>query len=126
MIRLNTTWNSKQINFELKHNLFRSLVLSILAYGCETWMIHAAMQKKIQTFENKSHRNLLGITCQERKINVFVRNIMIDLIGNYEPLLQTIKLRKLKWFGHISRHDHLCKIIMQGAVEGSRNRDRPT
>ena len=38
--------------------------------------------------------------------------------------LQTIKRRKLKWFGHISRHDNLCKTIMQGAVEGSRIRGR--
>ena len=79
------------------------------------------MQKKIQAFENKSHRKLLGITYQERKTNVFVYNRMIELIGNYEPLLQTIKRRKLKWFGYISRHDHFCKTIMQGAFECSRN-----
>ena len=68
---------------------------------------------------------LLGITYQERKTNVFIRNRMIETIGNYEPLLQTIKRRKLKWFGHISRHDNLCKTFMQRAVEGSRNRGRP-
>ena len=78
------------------------------------------MQKKIQAFENKSHRKLLGITYKERKINVFVHNTIIEIIGNFEPLLQTIKRRKLKWVGHISRHDNLCKTIMQGAVESSR------
>ena len=35
MIRLYTIWNSKYINFKLKYNLYRSLVLSILTYGCE-------------------------------------------------------------------------------------------
>ena len=50
---------------------------------------------------------------------------MIEIIGNYEPPLQTIKQHKLKWFGHISRHDNLFKTIMQGAVEGSKNRGRP-
>ena len=39
--------------------------------------------------------------------------------------MQKIKRRKLKWFGHISRHDNLCKTITQGAVEGSINRGRP-
>ena len=57
-------------NFKLKHNLYRYLVLSILTYVCETWTINAAMQKKIQAFENKSHRKLLGITYQERTTNV--------------------------------------------------------
>ena len=83
------------------------------------------MLKKIQAFENKFHRKLLGITYQERKTNVFIRNRIIEIIGNFEPLLQTIKRHKLKWFGHISRHDNLCKTIMQGAVEGSRIRGRP-
>ena len=78
------------------------------------------MQKKIQAFENKSHSKLLGIKYQERKKNAFFHNKMIELISNYEPLLQTIKPCKLEWFGH----DNLCKTIMQGAVEGSRNRGR--
>ena len=36
MVRLYTICNSKQITFKLKNNLYRSLVLSILTYGCET------------------------------------------------------------------------------------------
>ena len=111
--------------FQIKHNLYRSLVLSILTYGCETWTINAAMEKKMQAFENKSYRKLLGITYQEIKTNVFVHNRIIEIIGNFEPLLKTIKQSKLNWFGHISRHDNLCKTIMQGAVEGSRIRVRP-
>ena len=125
MVRLYTIWNSKQITFKLTHNLYRSLVLSILTYGYETWTINAAMQKKIQAFENKSHRKLLGITYQERKTNVFVRNRIIEIIGNFEQLLQKIKRRKLKWIRHISRHDNLCKTIMQGSVDGSRIRGCP-
>ena len=36
MVRLTTIWNSKGIRFKLKYNLYRSLVLSILTYGCES------------------------------------------------------------------------------------------
>ena len=46
IVRLYTLWNSKQLHFELKHNLYRSLVLLILTYECETWTINAATQKK--------------------------------------------------------------------------------
>ena len=35
-IRLYTIWNSKQINFKLKNNLYRSLVLPIFTNDCET------------------------------------------------------------------------------------------
>ena len=43
MIRLYIIWNSKHINFNLKYNLYRALVLSILTYGCETWTINSVM-----------------------------------------------------------------------------------
>ena len=46
------------------------------------------------------------------------------LLGTYEPLLKTIKRRKLKWFGYVSRHDNLCKTIMRGSVEGTRKQVR--
>ena len=36
MIRLNVIWTSKNISFKIKFNLYISLVLSILLYGCET------------------------------------------------------------------------------------------
>ena len=38
MIRLNDIWTicySKNISFKIKFNLYRSLVISILLYGCE-------------------------------------------------------------------------------------------
>ena len=64
MVRLTTILNSKCIRFKLKYNLYRSLVLSILTYGCESWTISALSTKKLQGFENKSRRKLIGITIQ--------------------------------------------------------------
>ncbi|CAH1240819.1 WBSCR27 [Branchiostoma lanceolatum] len=41
-----------------------------------------------------------------------------------EPLLATVKRRKLQWFGHVTRHDNLAKTILQGTLEGGRRRGR--
>ena len=76
MVRLTKIWNRKYIRFKLKYNLYRSLVLSILTYGCESWTINTFPQK-IQGFENKYHRKLLGITYKEMKINEFIKDVMI-------------------------------------------------
>ena len=62
---------------------------------------------------------------QRRQTNIFVKNKINTLIGTFEPLLQTIRRRKLKWFGHTSRHNSITKTILQGMVEGSRKRGRP-
>ena len=125
IIRLYIKWNSRYIHFKLKYNLYHLLVLSILTYGCEAWTISTAMQKKLQAFENKSHIKLLDIKYQDKNMNVYVKEKLIAIVGKYNPLLHMIKRRKLKWYGHISRHEGLIKTIMQGIVEDSRKQDRP-
>ena len=123
MARLDRLWKSN-INFPVKIKLYKSLVVSILLYGCETWTLLAETEKKIQAFETKSLRKLLRISYREHKTNTFVRNRVENLVGPQEPLLATVKRRKLAWFGHITRHESLSKTIMQGTVEGGRRRGR--
>ena len=41
MVRLTTIWHNKYIRFKLKYNLYYSILLSILTYGCESWTISA-------------------------------------------------------------------------------------
>ena len=58
MARLNRIWRCKTISFASKFKLYKSLVTSILLYGCETWTLLADSEKKkkkkrIQAFETK-------------------------------------------------------------------------
>ena len=46
MIRIYAIWNSKQINFKLKYNLFYILLLSILTYIYEIWTFNSVMCTK--------------------------------------------------------------------------------
>ena len=104
--------------------LYKSLVLSVLLYGCETWTLNAELEKRIQAFENKSHRKILRISYTERKTNEWVKQQITALAGGQQPLLATVKRRKLAWYGHVSCHDSLSKTILQGTVEGKRKRGR--
>ena len=101
MIRLNGIWTSNNISFKITFNLYRSLVLSILLYGCETWKLMLNEEKKISAFENKAHRRLLEINYRQRKTNAYVKEIITILVGKYEPLLTTIKRKKLSYYGHL-------------------------
>ena len=125
MIRLNVIWTNKNISFKIKFNLYRSLVLSILLYWCETLTLMLNEKKKISVFENKGHRRLLEINYRQRKTNAYVKETITILVGKYEPLLTTIKRKKLSYYGHLCRHDSLSKTVMQGRVEGTRVRGRP-
>ena len=60
----------------------------------------------------------------EHKTNDWVRSKINFLKGLQEPLLATVKRRKLAWFGHVTSHDSLSKTLLQGTLEGGRRRGR--
>ena len=41
-------------------------------------------------------------------------------ITPHKDLLTTVKKRKLRWYGHVSRSPGLAKTILQGTVKGGR------
>ena len=45
-----------------------------------------------------------------------------NAIGPYDDLLTTVKRRKLKWYGHVTRSSGLAKTILQGTVQGGKTK----
>ena len=102
----------------------RSLVISIFLYACESWTLTADTERRIQACEMRCFRKLLCISYKDHITNEEVRNRIRQANGPYEDLLTTVKKRKLKWYGHVSRSSGLAKTILQGTVQGGRRRGR--
>ena len=66
---------------------------------------------------------LLGILYRDHITNEEVKARIGNAIGLYD-LLTAVKRRKLKWYGHVTRSSGLAKTILQGTVQGGRQRDR--
>ena len=122
--RLKTIWSDRNIMLGSKIRLMRSLVTSIFLYACESWTITADIEKRIKALEMRCYRRLLGITYRDRVTNEEVKNRIRQYNGPYEDLLTTVKRRKLKWYGHVTRTSGLAKTILQGTVKGGRKRGR--
>ena len=124
LTRLKPLWNDRNITVSSKIRLMRSLVMSIFLYACETWTLSADLQKRIQAMEMRCFRKILRISYKDHVTNEAVRNKIKEAIGPYDDLLTTVKKRKLKWYGHVSRSSGLAKTILQGTVRGGRRRGR--
>ena len=74
--------------------------------------------------EMRCFRKLLGISYRDHITNEEVKARIGNAIGPYEDLLTTVKRRKLKWYGHVTRSSGLAKTILQGTVQGGRRRGR--
>ena len=87
LARLNRVWWCNTISFASKFKLYKSLVTSILLYGCETWTLDADSEKRSQAFETKCMRKVLCISYLEHKTNNWVQSKINYLLGPQEPLL---------------------------------------
>ena len=124
MAKLNKIWSSKDVSLSTKIKLYEILVPSTLLYGCESWTLTTDSTKRIQAFENKCDRRMLGISWKDRKTNEFVKRGIKARTGQQENMLGIVKRRKLAWFGHISRQNSQAKTVLQGTLEGGRKRGR--
>ena len=93
MARLNT------ISCASKFKLYKSLVFSILLYGCGTRIPLADSEKRIQAFETKRLRTLFCIFYLEHKTNGWVGSKINSLVGPQISLLAIVQRGKRAWFG---------------------------
>ena len=119
MTRLNRIWRSNTISFTSTFKLYKSLVTSILLHGCETWTLPADSEESFRehVLEETSPQLLLG--ARDKRL---VWSKISFLVSQKKPLLATVKRRTLAKFGHVTRHDSLSKIILQGSLNDGRRR----
>ena len=67
--RLKCIWNSKKIMRRTKIKLYKSLVLSVLLYGCETWKMNKEHGKMLDVFQQKCLRRTLKISWEDHVTN---------------------------------------------------------
>ena len=81
LVNLSTIWKSISISLRNTIHLYTSLILSIILYCCETWTLNETLEKRINTFESKSYRIIIGISYRERKTNDYVFKAIIEVMA---------------------------------------------
>ena len=60
--KLEQLWKSPHISIATKVKLFNTTCVTILLYGCESWVISQDMENKINAFATSCYRVMLNIT----------------------------------------------------------------
>ena len=95
------------------------MVLPVVMYGCESWMVEKAGHWKIDAFELWCWRRLLRVPWTARRSN---QSILKEISPGCSLEGLMLKL-KLQYFGHLmGRVDSLEKTLMLGRIEGRRRR----
>ena len=52
--------SSRLLSKNLKIKVYRTIILSVVLYGCETWSLTLREERKLRVFENKVLRRIFG------------------------------------------------------------------
>ena len=101
----------------------KALVRPVVMYGCESWTLRKNEETRLEAFEMKRLRKILHVLWTAKKTNEWILN----KAGVKRELLDTVKARKLAYYGHTTRKQGNCleKEIMQGTMPSARRRGRP-
>ena len=61
--------------------IFRSLVITVLLYGCETWTLNTDLKRRIDVFGNKCLRRIMGYRWNDCQISNCSVKINQDLLA---------------------------------------------
>ena len=112
LTRLKPVWIDRSISLSSKIRLMRSLVTSTFLYACESWILTAELQRKMQAMEIRCYCKILRILYKDHVTNEVVRAKIQQAIGPHEDLLTITKRRKLQWYDHVSRSSGLAETIL--------------
>ena len=98
MSTLSSVWRSPRLSLKTKLRLYDSLIISVVTYSAASWTLTKAQQHRLDAFNTKVLRRILGIRWHDR-----VTNTDVYARTGQHPLTTTIRKRRLGAFGHICR-----------------------
>ena len=95
---------SHLLSKKLKVNTFKTIILPVVLYGCETWSLTLREEQRLRVFENKVLRKVFGakrdeITGEWRKLH----NTELHALYSSPHIIRNLKSRRLRWAGHVAR-----------------------
>ena len=99
MTTLDSTLKSRGITLATKVRLIKAIVFPVVMYGCESWSVKKAEDRRIDAFELWCWRRLLRVPWTARRSN---QSILKEIDPGISLKGMMLKL-KLQYFGHLMR-----------------------
>jgi len=120
--------SSRLLSKNLKIKIYRTVILSVVLYGCKTWSLTLQEERKLWVFENRVLRRTFvrrreEVTGEWRRL----RNKELNDLYSSPNIVRVIKSRRMGWARHVARMGEERGVyrVLVGKSEGRRPLGRP-
>jgi hypothetical protein len=111
-----------------KIRVYRTIILTVVLYGCEAWSLTRREEQRLRVFETRVLRRIFGpkrdkVTGKCRRLH----NEDLNDLHSSPNNIRLIKLRRVRWAGHVARMGEKggASRILVGRPEGRPPLGRP-
>jgi hypothetical protein len=120
--------SSRLLSTSAKVKLYKTIILSVVLYGCETSSVTLREEQRLKVLENRVLRRISGpkrheVTEEWRKLHSGeLRNLYSS-----PNIIRRIKSRRMRWAGHVANVGEERKVykVLVRKPEGRRPDGRP-
>jgi hypothetical protein len=107
----------------VKVKIYKTIILPVVLYGCETWSLGLREEHRLRVFENRVLIRIFGpkrdeVTGEWRKLH----SEQLRNLYSFPNIIRQIKSRRMRWAGHVARMGEERKVykVLVGKLAGKR------
>jgi len=120
-------FSSSLLSKNLKIRIYRTKILPVVLYGCETWSLTLREERRMRVYENRVLRRIFRpkrneVTGEWRKLY----NEELNDLYSSPSIVRVINTRRMRWAGHVACMGERRGVyrVLVGKPEGKRSLGR--
>jgi len=119
---------SSVLSKNLKIKIYRTIILPVVLYGCETWSLILREEHRLRVFENRVLRRIFGPNRDKGTgERIKLHNEKLNDLNSSPNSVWVTKSRRMRWVGHVVHMGEGRGMygVLVGKPEGKRPMGRP-
>jgi hypothetical protein len=94
--------SSHLISKKWEIKVYKTVILPVVLYGCETWSLTLRDEHRLKVFENRVLRKIFGPKREEDGPWRKLHNDELHRLNSSSNIVRVIKSRRMRWVGHVA------------------------